>query len=213
MLVFASLFVCGGVYTPHHVARWCRQFQGEKMAMIVVGSCDPFIEWSGPTPTIFRVKHSQPSINNGNKRYEHVHNKFKVWKMPYDRVAFYDLDIIVKPPVTRCAKMCQGTMCAVRDPVATWPQKLKTYFNSGFFVATPSLDEYKAMVQLSTDGHRFAEQDVLNDHFKNRWEKLPKGCNWLHHHENHPGAVTDPGVYAVHGTFADLHKSLRADGR
>ena len=58
--------------------------------------------------------------------------------------------------------------------------------------------EYTALRQRSADGRRFADQDVLNDHFAGRWEKLPKQCNWLHYKENYPGAMTDPAVYAVH---------------
>ena len=198
MIVFATLFVCGGGYTPSHVARWCKQFETQPTAMIVVGLCDPLAEWHGRQPTVFRVNDSRPSVGNSHKRYAHLHNKNKVWKLPYDRVAFYDLDVIVKPPVTRCAELCKSAFCAVRDPVATWPRKVKTYFNSGFFVATPSVVEYAALRKRSADGRVFADQDVLNDHFAGRWEKLPKQCNWLSYEENHPGAITDPTVYAVH---------------
>ena len=198
MIVFATLFVCGGWYTPHHVARWCNQFREERTAIIIVGSCDALSEWHGSRPTVYRILNSRASKGIGNKFYEYLHNKIKLWAMPYDRVAFYDLDIVVKPPVSKCAKMCYSAMCAVRDPVATWPRKVKTYFNAGFFVATPSVAEYTALRRRSADDRRFAEQDVLNDHFAWRWQKLPKECNWLHLDENHPKALSDSSVYAVH---------------
>lgn len=198
MIVFATIFICGGGYTPRHVATWCRQFQDETTAMIVVGTCNPLSNWAGRHPALFRIKNSRRSVGNSHVRYGHLHNKFNVWKLPYERVAYYDLDFIVKPPVARCAEMCNSDMCAVRDPVATWPRKVKTYFNGGFFVATPSRSEYDALRRRPVNGRVFAEQDVLNDHFAGRWQKLPKECNWLNHKENNPGALADPRVYAVH---------------
>ena len=57
--------------------------------------------------------------------------------------------------------------------------------------------EYTALRQRSGAAGVW-DRDVLNDHFAGRWEKLPKQCNWLNYEENHPGAITDPAVYAVH---------------
>ena len=94
--------------------------------------------------------------------------------------------------------MCSADMCAVRDPAATWPHKVKTYFNGGFFVATPSRAEYRGLRARGADGRTFAEQDVLNDHFAGRWQKLPKECNWLHYEENRRTALTDEEVMMVH---------------
>ena len=73
--------------------------------------------------------------------------------------------------------------------MATWPVKSKTYFNAGFVVLRPDRDTYTRLMLRSLDGRKFAEQDVLNDVFRNRWFKLHKQCNWLHYRENHPGAV------------------------
>lgn len=198
MLVFVSLFVCGGTNPLGDVQRFCSTFQAEKTALIVVGSCN--VSAAAKNTTVYRVLDSKPSTGNGHFRYAHIHNKFKVWGLPYDRVAFYDLDVTVKPPVARCAALCapQCAICAVRDPYATWPRKVKTYFNGGFFVATPSKQEYTKLRALSTDGRTFAEQDVLNDYFAHRWCKLPKYCNWLNYKQTHPGALTDPSVWMVH---------------
>ena len=194
MIVFVTLFVCGGTYPATDVQAWTRMFASEQTAIIIVGKCTVF----APNTTIFRVIGSRASVGNARKKYEHLHNKFEIWKLPYPRVAYYDLDVVVKPPVARCAHMCSADMCAVRDPVATWPHKVKTYFNGGFFVATPSRAEYRGLRARGADGRTFAEQDVLNDHFAGRWQKLPKECNWLHYAENRRTALTDEEVMMVH---------------
>lgn len=172
---------------------------GQATAIIVVGDCDALTAVSATEkPTVFRVLNSQRAVSTGHARYEHLHNKFILWNLPFDKVAYYDLDVVVKPPVNRCADMCTSAMCAVRDPVATWPRKRKTYFNGGFIVLAPNRDEYNALRNRTTSGRRFAEQDVLNDHFANRWQKLPKECNWLHHTQNRPNALADDNVWVVH---------------
>ena len=66
------------------------------MAMIVVGSCDPLTEWHGRQPTIFRVTNNIRLLETAINGTPSPQQK-QVWKLPYDRVAFYDLDVIVKP--------------------------------------------------------------------------------------------------------------------
>ncbi len=199
MLVMATLFVCGGGYTHADVATWCRMMRGQPTAIIVVGNCNPLTAVpDAERPTVFRELNSRRAVGTGHARYGHLHNKFMLWKLPFDKIAYYDLDVVVKPPVNRCADMCTSPMCAVRDPVATWPRKVKTYFNSGVLIITPNRAEYNALRGKSPSGKTFPDQDVLNEHFANRWQKLPKECNWLNHEENRPSALTDTDVWAVH---------------
>jgi len=194
MIVFATLFVCGGLVPLHRLHLWCQNIVPQKTVVLVVGTCNA----SCPNGIIHRIENSVPTAGHGNRRYEHLHNKLELWNLPYSRVVYYDIDTVLKPPVTRCAAQCHCQFCAVRDPVATWPQKSKTYFNGGFLVLSPNQAEYRQLRKRTVTGRRFAEQDVLNDHFKNRWCKLKKECNWLHHKENHPHALKDPTVWMVH---------------
>ena len=178
----------------HRLHLWCQNIVPQKTVVLVVGTCNA----SCPNGIIHRIENSVPTAGHGNRRYEHLHNKLELWNLPYSRVVYYDIDTVLKPPVTRCAAQCHCQFCAVRDPVATWPQKSKTYFNGGFLVLSPNQAEYRQLRKRTVTGRRFAEQDVLNDHFKNRWCKLKKECNWLHHKENHPHALKDPTVWMVH---------------
>lgn len=152
--------------------------------------------------TIVRIPKGPRSVGTGAEKYEHVQAKFHLWELPYERIAYYDLDVEVKRPVSRCAELCppDADMCAVRDPVATWPVRSKTYFNSGVFVMTPSKGVARALKRLGADHRKFAEQDTMNEYFNTgrTWYHLPKECNWLHHEENRLSARSDSDVFAVH---------------
>ncbi|EKX47475.1 hypothetical protein GUITHDRAFT_106915 [Guillardia theta CCMP2712] len=54
------------------------------------------------------------------------------------------------------------------------PDKIRPYFNAGFFVFTPSKDIAKDMKQKAIDKDvttfTFAEQDFMNDYFQGQWE-------------------------------------------
>jgi len=198
MLVFATLFVCGGIYTVADVQTWVDTVNSDartKVIVLAAGTCDLNIRGA----TIHRVPLGTPSNNVGNVKYQHVEAKFHLWHLPCKRVVYYDLDVFLKPPATACANMCPADQpfCAVRDPVATWPVKTKTYFNSGFMVLTPNPKIADALFAIGTHNRRFAEQDTLNEYFQ-AWHKLPKQCNWLHYLENHPNAKEDEAVHMVH---------------
>lgn len=175
--------------------------RGEHQIWLIAGDC-----WlprptaaSSTNLTIVRIPKGPPSVGTGNAKYEHVQAKFHLWELPYERIAYYDLDVEVKRPVSRCAELCppHADMCAVRDPVATWPVRSKTYFNSGVFVMTPSKGVARALKRMGADRRQFADQDTMNEYF-NTWYHLPKECNWLHHKENRPSARSDSDVLAVH---------------
>ena len=195
MIVFATLFVCGGVYTNYDVQQWVNMINDSRALIIVAGRCD--LNVSGAILHYVPLGHA--SKNSGAHRYRYLHTKFHLWRLPFERVVYYDLDVFLKPPVDACARMCPSDLpfCAVRDPVATWPLKSKTYFNGGFLVLTPNKSIADALDALGADNQKFAEQDTLNAYFS-AWYKLPKHCNWLHYLENHKNAKNDPAVRMVH---------------
>lgn len=195
MLVFATLFVCGGVYTDADVQRWAELVNGTKAVVLVAGECDLNVRGA----MVRRVPLGAPS-HHTNAKYVYVNAKFHLWRLPFKRVVYYDLDVFLKPPVTTCANMCpeDQSFCAVRDPVATWPVKSKTYFNSGFLVLTPNKSVAEDLFAIRTENRRFPDQDILNEYFTGWWHKLPKECNWLNYLENHPSAKEDMAVHMVH---------------
>ena len=75
----------------------------------------------------------------------------------------YDLDFEVKRPVSRCATLCpaHADMCAVRDPVATWPVRSKTYQRG--LLCNDAFEGVAKALSLGTDYRTFAEQDTMND--------------------------------------------------
>lgn len=195
--VFATLFVCGGTNPLSDIVNFERTFNGQHMAIIVVGSCTLPIEHRF---TVLKVNHLKPASNVGHPRYTQMHAKFFLWKLPYKRVAYYDLDIVVKQPADRCAKLCasQHLLCAVKDPVAMelLGRKQDAYFNAGFLILTPSQRIFQALTRLPIDNFQFAEQDVLNHVFNNKWHELPKTCNFMHYTSR--AVFSDPAIWAVH---------------
>jgi len=194
-LVFATLYVCGGVYSPRELGLWLRQFGDNPTAVVLVGNCHV---GSLEGTFVHRVDFPRKQHLKSATRYRYLRAKFELWALPFERVVYYDVDVLVKNPVGRCQKLCTSSFCAVRDPVATWPIKSKTYFNGGFMVLTPSKSVYRRLMMTHPERSKYAEQDTLNKFFAGQWQKLPRECNWLHHDENHPGAVSDDNVFAVH---------------
>lgn len=193
MLVYATMFMCNGLYTQEALFRWQGQFRGVRTAVLLVGEC----RINAGESRVHRVAYPMPVLGL-NPRYTHMRAKFDLWRLPYDRVVYYDIDVSVKAPVDRCNKLCIEPFCAVRDPVATWPVKSKTYFNAGFMVLTPSDDVYRELIEApGHPGDKFGDQDILNRVFR-RWQKLPARCNWLYYNENRPAALVDNAVFAVH---------------
>lgn len=185
MLVFATLFVCGGEYTAHDVHRWSSVIGEEhSQVIVVVGRCSLELP---PNAMVYRVTFGEPAVG----KYRHLHAKYHLWNLPYNRVAYYDLDVLLKRPVDVCANMCQSKFCAVQE-LAT------SDFNAGFMVLTPNYTVANQLFSMGTSHQTFAEQDTLNKYFGGEWEHLPKECNWFFYNENHPTAKEDPNVLMVH---------------
>ena len=150
-----------------------------------------------------RIKQLTPASNVGHPRYAQVHAKFLLWKLPYERVAYYDLDVIVKRPASRCSDLCpsEKDLCAVKDTIAMGllgKSRDDVYFNSGVLILTPSLQTFRRLRRQAIDGNRFADQDALNRAFKDQWHELPPACNWHVSDRESGAALGDASVWNVH---------------
>ncbi|KAL4442944.1 hypothetical protein ABPG77_008435 [Micractinium sp. CCAP 211/92] len=143
-------------------------------------------------------------------------NKLRMWEMTeWDRLIYLDADMILLrstdqlfdlPPGFHAVGDCYGgrefeeerNSCCHFTPDAT-PE----YFNAGFYVMTPSLDELGEMKQALKEGRCpvrfFAEQDFLNGFFKGRWRHLPlvyNGQKRIKYH--HPEQWSMDSLYIIH---------------
>jgi hypothetical protein len=64
MIVFATLFVCGGVYPITLLSAWCDAFAAERTTVLVVGGCDVHC---CETSVIRRINNSVPTVGGGTK--------------------------------------------------------------------------------------------------------------------------------------------------
>lgn len=197
-LTYATLFVCGGAYTIDDFDRWVKPFQAVNVTVILAGKCTlPLDKY--PLVSVRRIRLPSKTYRASNPRYKFMRAKFAIWKLPHDRVVYYDIDIMVKSPVNKCSDMCASTFCAVRDPIAQNIRGLtRPYFNAGFMVITPSPKVFRELRETVPGDSPFAEQDGLNDYFAGQWARLPKECNWLHYQQNRPDALSDPAVMGIH---------------
>ena len=202
-VTFATLFVCGGVYTTDDFDRWVRPFSDVNVTVVVAGNCSISTKHY-TNVAIQRVPLSsiQPAAG-GLRRWKYTRAKFLMWRLPYDRVVYYDIDILVKPPVGRCAAMCTSSFCAVGDIRQTQRSvgrnRSKPYFNSGFMVLRPSEQAYVDLLNTKVKSPKFVDQDILNAYY-GRWQQLPKQCNWITYRRPGliPGLISDPSVLAIH---------------
>ena len=197
--VYATLFVCGGTNPLSDVTEFESRFSGQHMAIVVVGLCSLPVQHA----KLFRLDHIEPATNVGHPRYEQLHAKFLMWKLPYERVVYYDLDVVVKQPVNRCADLCpqHHELCAVTDSIAMKllgrkPDDL--YFNTGALVLTPNMKTFRQLTAAGTDNNRWADQDTLNRLFKHRWHELPKICNWQADDRFAQKELNNESIWVVH---------------
>lgn len=200
-VTFATMFICGGAYTTGDFDRWVSPFSDVNVTVVVAGNCSISTKHY-TNVAIKRVPLSSilPVVGHQvNRRYKYNRAKFLLWRLPYDRVVYYDIDILVKPPVGRCAAMCTSSFCAVGDIRETQRKvggnRSKPYFNAGFMVFRPSEQAYVDLLNTKVQSSLFVEQDILNAYY-GRWQQLPKQCNWITHRR--PGLISDPSVLAIH---------------
>ncbi len=98
------------------------------------------------------------------------------------------------------------------------PADFTLYFNSGIVVLRPDSGVFDALVEriadLDLERYPFPDQDLLNEHFRDRWAALPVGYNALktlalQHPDVWSGDPDDPGVRNIHYL---LTKPWSADG-
>lgn len=122
-------------------------------------------------------------------------NKLRMWEMTqFDRLVYLDADMIVCRNIDHLFDLPAGGFHAVgdcyggreyaeeRDNCCHFtPDKVPEYFNAGFYVMTPSLEELRSMEEALAEGRIavrfFAEQDFLNGYFKGKWKHLPYTYN------------------------------------
>ncbi|GAB4820707.1 hypothetical protein N2152v2_007753 [Parachlorella kessleri] len=122
-------------------------------------------------------------------------NKLRMWEMTqFDRLVYLDADMIVCRNIDHLFDLPTGGFYAVgdcyggrefaeeRDNCCHFtPEKVPEYFNAGFYVMTPSLEELRGMEEALAEGRVtvrfFAEQDFLNGYFKGKWKHLPYTYN------------------------------------
>lgn len=98
------------------------------------------------------------------------------------------------------------------------PDDFDLYFNSGIVVLTPDADVFGALVEriagLDLGSYPFPDQDLLNEHFRDRWAALPMGYNALKTLAlQHPDVWTgDPGAAGLHNIHYLLAKPWSTDG-
>jgi alpha-N-acetylglucosamine transferase len=111
--------------------------------------------------------------------YQWQLNKLAIWTLEeYDQVAYYDADhIVMRNPDGLFAECGRAMLCATQDTGIP-----EHYFNGGFLVIRPDREIYRALVQVASyaNNRQFAEQDMLNDLFKNKWRGLAVEYNWMH---------------------------------
>ncbi|KAL4457668.1 hypothetical protein ABPG75_012533 [Micractinium tetrahymenae] len=143
-------------------------------------------------------------------------NKLRMWEMTeWDRLVYLDADMILLRSTDHLFDLPPG-FCAVGDCYGGrefeeernscchfTPDATPDYFNAGFYVMTPSLDELGEMRRALKEGRCpvrfFAEQDFLNGFFKGRWRHLPLAYNGQKRIKfHHPDQWSMDSLYIIH---------------
>lgn len=135
------------------------------------------------------------STGNEDESYRSMLTKLHIWTLTqYSQIAYYDADMVFMRNPSGIFDACGNVpLCAVSDVYIS-----PDYFNAGMMVLTPSMDVFEMLYgqrQLA-DGTQHAEQDMLNEVFRNQWKKLPRKFNFMHPSRSTLGEVGD--VVAVH---------------
>jgi hypothetical protein len=99
------------------------------------------------------------------------------------QVVYYDTDFIFGKSPVECADACPSTaeLCSSKD--GEWVNGVRggSYFNAGFMVMKPSALTAQNLIKNFQRAARreFAEQDYVNDFFKNKWHDLGHKCDFM----------------------------------
>lgn len=122
----------------------------------------------------------------GHPRYQKILTKIWLWNFTEwnTRIVYYDSDMFFLRDPMECVNMCppHALLCAVSDPVATWPVMDKNYFNGGFLILKPNRTTFSQLLQeaMTNKYREFGDQNLINIFFRNRWYELQRKCNFLH---------------------------------
>jgi lipopolysaccharide biosynthesis glycosyltransferase len=142
-------------------------------------------------------------------------NKLRMWEWTeFDRLVYLDADMVVTRNIDHLFDLPQSPLFAVgdcyggretseeRDACCHFsPDCVPEYFNAGFYVMTPSHQEFRGMEDALASGSvqvgRFAEQDFLNGYFAGRWTPLPYIYNAQKRIKYHHNDIWDLSDVAV----------------
>lgn len=124
--------------------------------------------------------------------YAECWNKLRMWEWEgeFDRLVYLDADMIVLQNLDHLFTLPPAPLYAVgdcyggrkdddeRDACCYFTHECPEYFNAGFYVMQPDLEELESMkrvlaAETNIGKWRFAEQDFLNIYFSRRWKHLP----------------------------------------
>jgi alpha-N-acetylglucosamine transferase len=103
--------------------------------------------------------------------YAPMLTKIALWSLTdYEQIAYYDSDhLYLNTPEHVFDECGRNSFCAVQDPGIPWQ-----YFNAGFMLLRPDVSVYHSLYAQRdlANGKGMAEQDFLNDVFKESWKPL-----------------------------------------
>ena len=161
-LTYATLFVCG-VHTTVDFDWWVRPLLDFDVTVIVAGKCA--ISTSNYPNVVARRVRRPLDTDRARDRA-----KFALWTLSYDRVVYYDMSILVRPPDCPCLSQCTAPLCAVRDPESGDP-------TTDFMVIRPSMNAYVDLATTVSGPESVAVRDVIQWYFGKDWTALPAECN------------------------------------
>ena len=114
-----------------------------------------------------------------DRSYKPMITKFHLWNLKqYKQIAYYDSDhVFMRDPSGIFEDCGDASFCATQD---TWING--DYFNAGLLVVRPNANEYEMLLSKRhlANRRRFAEQDLLNTIYKNKWKQLDTKYNFMH---------------------------------
>mmetsp|Transcript_32891 Transcript_32891/g.86088 ORF Transcript_32891/g.86088 Transcript_32891/m.86088 type:complete len:243 (-) Transcript_32891:21-749(-) len=223
-VVFVTLLSGGsyhGVSYTQNVVNWVKQLRchgvpDSSILVLVADSVKPE-EHAAMAALRVPLRHVPTVVTPaGDARYHKTSTKIWLWHLTeWKKVVYYDSDMFFLKAPWECAAECPDTadLCAVSDPVGTWPRADPKYINTGFLVIKPSREKFEWLKQNTIKAHhrQFGDQDMLNDLFRDNNVKLPKKCNFLHAPEDFRDIATSKDVVAVHEKMGHMKSMIPAN--
>jgi len=136
------------------------------------------------------------STHHAISQYADLLTKVHIFNMiDYEQIIYYDLDFVFQSNPDMAFTLCgREAICACQDSGVTKEDVLESnlqielnpnnYFNAGFLVIRPLASTYLMIKNkintIDISSYKYAEQDLLNLIFVNRWKKLDQVFNLMH---------------------------------